>query len=575
MIRKKLFAAMTLAFSVSMVLAGCGSEKKPEETKQTNGNSVTEETTKEAEKSEAKGSLEYTFADSVKDKAGYAEGKVTLTVDKKGSYSLFWSNDKGTLPGYYEIETVDITEDNGKAEIDFAYHVAIPADATKLIAVPAAEDKDSFDVTEAVAVYDIEASKQLKSEKALYTFSSISDVHIDEEKWGNAPAYWWEYSEDHWAKALAYATKSKVDFIVSSGDQVTNASITNLNREWNAYQYILSQSDYCNPIYECGGNHEVRQDGVVDQELVEYIKGSGLDNEFSSLESAKPYYSVVEPSTGDLFIFMALEGGYRPAQYDEFTVEQLDWLEGILKENYDKGHNIYLVQHALIKGYGPGDDLETPYYSGAMNPTLDTTKRFISILETYKDIVWISGHSHEDYELGYNYTNNNGDSCNMIHNSSVGNPTHVTDGKIDYSFNENLSQGYFVQTFENAIVFNGVNYCDEKIYPMYSYIMDGKTSKTEVEEEKISTAVGKTAGNLRSIIANANTVLGLEYKMSSYNQYQSLKKLYYEYKDADIDAMSKEDICKVYGNFQEKIATLTSLSSRVDKLEITANTTNN
>ena len=63
--------------------------------------------------------------------------------------------------------------------------------------------------------------------------------------------------------------------------------------------------------------------------------------------------------------------------------------------------------------------------------------------------------------------------------------------------------------------------------------------------------------------------------MSSYNQYQSLKKLYYEYKDADIDAMSKEDICKVYGNFQEKIATLTSLSSRVDKLEITANTTNN
>ena len=28
MIRKKLFAAMTLAFSVSMVLAGCGSEKK-------------------------------------------------------------------------------------------------------------------------------------------------------------------------------------------------------------------------------------------------------------------------------------------------------------------------------------------------------------------------------------------------------------------------------------------------------------------------------------------------------------------------------------------------------------------
>lgn len=127
---------------------------------------------------------------------------------------------------------------------------------------------------------------------------------------------------------------------------------------------------------------------------------------------------------------MSLEGGYRPDQYDEFTTEQLDWLEGILKENYGKGHNIYVVQHALIKGYGPGDDLETPYYGGAINPELDTAKRFISLLEEYKDIVWILGHSHEDFSLGYNYTNNNGESCNMIHNSSVGNPTHVTDGKL-------------------------------------------------------------------------------------------------------------------------------------------------
>lgn len=571
--RKKLFTTAALVFSLSMGLTGCGSDKKPEETKQNNETSGTETTTKEEAKSEVKGTIEYAFADSVKDKAGYAEGTVTFSADKKGSYNLYWSNDKNTLPGYYEIATVDITEDNGKATVDFAYHVAIPADATKLIAVPVTEGKDAFEVSEAVAVYDIDTVKQLKSDNALYTFSSISDVHIDEEKWGSAPAYWWEYSEDHWAKALAYAADKKVDFIVSSGDQVTNASITTLDKEWQAYQYILAQSDYYNPIYECGGNHEVRQDGVVDQELVEYIKGSGLDNTLDAIQSGKSYYSVTEPSTGDLFVFMSLEGGYRPAQYDEFTTEQLDWLEGILKENYGKGHNIYVVQHALIKGYGPGDDLETPYYGGAINPELDTAKRFISLLEEYKDIVWISGHSHEDYSLGYNYTNNNGESCNMIHNSSVGNPTHVTDGKIDYAFNENLSQGYYVQTFENAIVFSGANYCDEKIYPMYSYIMDGKTTKTEVKEEKAPAVAGKTAGNLRSIIANANTVLGLEYQLSSYNQYQSLKKLYYEYKDVDADKLSDEEICSIYGEFQEKIATVTNLSKTIAKLEITANTT--
>ena len=32
---------------------------------------------------------------------------------------------------------------------------------------------------------------------------------------------------------------------------------------------------------------------------------------------------------------MALEGGYKPAKEDEFSVEQLDWVEALLKENYN------------------------------------------------------------------------------------------------------------------------------------------------------------------------------------------------------------------------------------------------
>lgn len=103
--------------------------------------------------------------------------------------------------------------------------------------------------------------------------------------------------------------------------------------------------------------------------------------------------------------------------------------------------------------------------------------------------------------------------------------------------------------------------------------MDGKTTKTEVKEEKAPAVAGKTAGNLRSIIANANTVHGLEYQLSSYNQYQSLKKLYYEYKDIDADKLSDEEICSIYGEFQEKIATVTNLSKTIAKLEITTNTT--
>lgn len=522
-----------------------------------------EESTAAAASSQVILSYEFTGNDAAK--AGYAQGNLYLFSPVAASYDLYWSNNTGALGGYYPIAALNI----GAGEtgvFQFGYHTAIPADATKVIAINTA-NAGSLSVSDAAAVFDIPANKRLgyTSANALYTFNSFSDIHIDEEHFGETPAYWWEYSEAHWAQALTYAANLGVDFIVSSGDQVTNAKLDNLDKEWQAYQLILSQSDYVNPIYESSGNHEVRQDDYVSQELQMFIKGSGLDGSVNTIAAATPYYSITEPATGDLFIFMALEGGYRPAKYDEFSTEQLDWVENLLKANYGKGKNIYIVQHALIKGYGPGDDLENPYYSGSIDPTLPSAQRFISLLETYPDIVWISGHSHEDFILGYNYTDNNGTSCNMIHNPSVGNPTHVTDGAIDYAFNENLSQGYYVQVFKNAIVFHGANLCDQKIYPAYSYIIDGKTSAQRQNTLPIALAkdVEVTPGTLRSVIANTNTVLGLYYEFSSYDQYQALKKCYYQCKDMDVNTLNKTELLSIYSQLRTYIADLYQVAEQL------------
>lgn len=504
-------------------------------------------------------SLSYEFTGNDADKAGYAEGTLSLSSSEAATYQLFWSDDNGALSGYYEIASLDV-EAGGTAEFSFEYHTVIPVDATKVIAVNVSSASEYPAVSEAVAVFDIPAEKQLavSSADALYTFNSYSDIHIDEEHFGETPAYWWEYSEAHWASALDYATELGTDFIVATGDQVTNANLETLDREWQAYQLILSQSDYVNPVYESGGNHEVRQDGAVEEELQAFITGSGLDSSLETLALGKSYYSITEPKTGDLFIFMSLEGGYRPAQYDEFTEEQLDWVEALLEENYGKGKNIYLIQHALISGYGPGDDIDTPYYGGSMNAELPTAQRFISLLEKYPDMVWISGHSHEDFSLGYNFTDNNGTACSMIHNPSVSNPTQVTDGEIDYTFIENQSQGYFVQTFENAIIFNGANLCDKKIYPAYSYIINGSTSLAEQAEEEtvLYTDVEVTDATLRSVLSNVKTVLGIYYEYSSYDQYQTLKKYYYQYKDVDTTAMSEEEVLTAYSQLRLSIAYL-------------------
>lgn len=82
----------------------------------------------------------------------------------------------------------------------------------------------------------------------------------------------------------------------------------------------------------------------------------------------------------------------------------------------------------------------------------------------------MSGHTHEDFNMGYNYSNENGTACNMIHNPSVAGPTHpsTSSHSLDYTFYDGLSQGYYVEVYDGNVIYYGANLCDEKIYPAYS-----------------------------------------------------------------------------------------------------------
>ena len=155
----------------------------------------------------------------------------------------------------------------------------------------------------------------------------------------------------------------------------------------------------------------------------------------------------------------------------------------------------------------------------------------------------------------------------MIHNSGVANPTHVTDGELDYALEENLSQGYLVEVYEKAILFQGANLCDQKIYPAFSYIIDGDTTKEEVAEKTFRSDWAMTTGKARSVQANAKSVLGIYYEYSSYDTYQRLKKAYYKYVDADVNAMSNEELSIMYDELGKGIKSLCEL---VEGVEIAA-----
>ena len=405
--------------------------------------------------------ITYNFSGTNAAAAGYAEGTITLSAPA-GTYWLYWADNVKSLDGYREI--AKLTVSSSAVSHKMYAQTAIPADATKLIAISSAAEPSNKAVANASAIYDIPAAKLPvhKSSEKNYSFASYSDIHID----GLYSTY--KYADDHWRNALRTAADRKVDFIVESGDY-TNNNIDSAGiqaKEWKIYQKILAESDYCNPIYEAIGNHELWQG--VSEGTSSFIKATGLEG--SNNTSAKAYFE--KDIMGDHFIFMALEGGFYPDRVEEFSTEQLNWLEGLLQKYSGDGHNIYIVEHSLFYRYGAGDTVTgAPYYDIPLSDNQASTVRFKSLLEKYKDTIFISGHTHIAFTEQYNYSDNNSTSAQMIHNSSVGGTRRIKNGKLDYTYYEDQTEGYIVDVYDNAIIFNGANLYYNEYDPNCCYIV--------------------------------------------------------------------------------------------------------
>lgn len=465
------------------------------------------------------GKLTYTFDGDSKEKAGYAQGSLTLTADTAGTYKIYWADFYQALEGYYPIAELKMKAGETKT-ISLGYHTAIPANATKVIATT-----DSLSTMQAYSVCDIPMSKELACDSGnlLYTFNTFSDVHIDKG------SLWYVNAEANLKQALKYSTERQTDYIIISGDVVTNDS--GPDKEWDSYAKILSKSDYTNPVWESNGNHDMRQD--VTSGLKSFVKGSGTDGS----KSGKPYFYMTEEKTGDLFIFMALELNKSPNLYDEFSDEQIAWVTNLIEENYaDK--NIFLVQHSPIKGFGAGDRMENPYYSGLLNPEKESTKKFKALLEKYPNIMFLSGHTHEDFEMNYNYSNENGTAAHMIHTPSLAGSTMPDESDTGLARNNGKgfnSQAYRVEVYENEIIFYGVNMTDEKIYPQYSYIMEGsRTEFSPVLPDQPEITLQNINVSASEELEKVASILSRYYKYASYDSYQALKKLYFQYKDSTL-----------------------------------------
>lgn len=438
-------------------------------------------------------SISYSFSKTEK---GFAEGTITLSA-ADGTYYLYWADSEKALEGMDTLGKVTVS--SGKGTLTMPKQTAIPTDAEKLIAIKSASEPASLancTASKASAVYSIPASKQLpyKSRDAFYTFGSISDVQLANDSYGEGR---YPYDETHLAAAFETLAKRDVDFTVSSGDTVNDQNGNQTYAaEYKRYQKILADSSYVMPIYEAIGNHDVATvwKGSSKTNFDAFIKGTGLDSDINTINSGKGYFEITEPNTGDHFIFMAMEGAFYTNQNTQFSSAQLDWLEGLLKKYSGDGKNIFIMEHANIAGWGSGDKLTSPYYYDlGLNKSSSDVSRFIKLMETYKECVIITGHTHLELSAQYNYSDNNGTSSVMMHNSAVGGVRRLINGSVNRSPVLGLSEGYIVEVYKDSILFNGINLYSNEIMPLCSYIIPFDTTLADTPTEPTTVPEATTA----------------------------------------------------------------------------------
>lgn len=219
-----------------------------------------------------------------------------------------------------------------------------------------------------------------------------------------------------------------------------------------------------------------------------FQKNSGLDNSSEALNNGKSYFEITQ--NGDHFIFMALEGSFHvndsvsTCPIEEFSDEQLNWLKGLLEKYSGDGHNIFVIEHALFYKYGAGDRTDAePYYSGYLNDSRPSTQKLKKIFNDYKDIIFISGHTHIELAQQYNYSTNNKSSCQMIHDSSVGGSRNIVNGALNFSYTTDETEGYIVEVYADRIIFRGTNITSGLAAPTCTYLV--KTSSQMIGKKSV------------------------------------------------------------------------------------------
>ncbi|MBQ8235304.1 MAG: metallophosphoesterase, partial [Clostridia bacterium] len=421
---------------------------------------------------------------------GYCAGTITITPGsdsrKTGWYALYLASDNEVLSGYEPVAQEQIT--GKKVTITLPYGMYLPEKATSLVLFEgAAKTPSDRSLEKASAIVKLE-KEALRLKDAQFTFASVSDVHLNYDDHGYG-------ASAKWTAALDFFKSKKMEMVVISGDLTESGGKTDYDR----YTAAIKASEYpADQIYSAKGNHDVPNTNL-------FLTATAQADQIHPFPGSA-YFHVLkkgeEHEKDNLFIFMAqeLSSTSASASTDNFSSTQLDWLEDLLIRYAGTNTNIFIIEHALMRNFGPGDRINGAYGEPiVLDERFDGNMRFKALLTEYKEVIMMSGHTHLSFYELLNYSDEQGTAARMIHNSSVSQPrSYTSSGSISYNSEGRTnarsgSEGYLVYVYEDYILYVGYNLTTKRIIPRACYLLDSYSEeRADVVDLSLKRAPDKT-----------------------------------------------------------------------------------
>lgn len=386
---------------------------------------------------------------------GALSGEIYLNK-VSGEHTLYFGDEKGNiLQGYTKIGTVNENEPYKIKEL------VIPPDGKTVVAK--GEKKTYF--------AKIPEAYLLNREDA-FVFGALSDVHFNKYN---------KMAEDDatvaFNKALDYYEKIGADMVGVAGDISNDGELSSLTK----FNEAISGRDF--PVFTVTGNHDYN--AYKDGSWQEYISANVKGCEFAP--NGLDFVYEPEEMGGDVFVFLNItfySYSYFEKTYPVVNVmEQIPWLEGILKEHTDD--QVYVFFHLFM--CGPDGQTHTGV-GNLMNPGGYTyplpfkkgnsdEKRIRRFFKEYKNVVYLSGHSHwafemERYNEETNFSNFDGEYCHMVHIPSVTEPRWIEDEDTERTGkNGEMSQGWVIYDYGDTTIFVPIDFISGTIYTEYMEII--------------------------------------------------------------------------------------------------------